>query len=602
MSEQTTKDDAANQPGAELVVGSSKLFQENQLQCIPMPTPDPKDPFNLPSWRKWMAIISMCFFGSLGLGIENIIGHLLPLFYFEYNGVSWSVLLEIGSLLAIAGSSSMNVLEALATWESVTPLWRVALLATLPIIVNGISSFVLVPLSSAIGRRPVLLLAGIMAWVGGIWASQSQSLDAHIAARCFQAFGAGAVEAIIPLIIQDMTFIHQRNRAFATLNASQGVLIIGLGMMSPLIAFYLDWRRLYLIFSGLTACAWIAVFLCVPETRRERSNDELAGKQVYLLEPGETRPRPDVESYGPRTWKSNFGIFNIPIRWSLCFQTFLESFKCLTFPAVIWATLLSAALQGAGNAVTQTSSSVLLTVGWRIEKLGMSGLALLIATPFTYFISGWLADIVSNWIARRHDGRREPEVHLLSIILPVILAVLGLVMYGYVCSNILTILRADYALLVNIFFHTVGSTCINTTLQVFILESYPNFAGPILIVYSSFRLICGFGMTVKATEWAKTMGFLNMFGTYGGLIGALALGGLPVFFLGKSFRTRTAGVVEDEEGHTKMARQPGRPSGSNGSPENHPAPLNSNPVPGHPRMEPRDEPAGCVIKRRTPLE
>jgi hypothetical protein len=33
---------AANHPNAELVVGSSQLFQDNELRYIPMPTPDPK--------------------------------------------------------------------------------------------------------------------------------------------------------------------------------------------------------------------------------------------------------------------------------------------------------------------------------------------------------------------------------------------------------------------------------------------------------------------------------------------------------------------------------------------------------------------------------
>lgn len=28
---------------------------------IKTPTPDPKDPLNLPEWRKWLAVASLCF-------------------------------------------------------------------------------------------------------------------------------------------------------------------------------------------------------------------------------------------------------------------------------------------------------------------------------------------------------------------------------------------------------------------------------------------------------------------------------------------------------------------------------------------------------------
>jgi MFS family permease len=101
------------------------------------------------------------------------------------------------------------------------PLWKVTLLASLPLLTNGISSYFLIPLSISIGRRPVLLACGIMAWTGGFWAGVSRNLVSHIAARCFQALGAGAVEALIPLIIQDMMFIHQRNRAMSSIWAIQ---------------------------------------------------------------------------------------------------------------------------------------------------------------------------------------------------------------------------------------------------------------------------------------------------------------------------------------------------------------------------------------------
>ena len=67
----------------------------------------------------------------------------------------------------------------------------------------------------------MLLFCGILAWTGGFWAGLSRSLDSHIAARCVQAVGAGAVEALIPLIVQDLVFIHQRNRAMSSTWAAQ---------------------------------------------------------------------------------------------------------------------------------------------------------------------------------------------------------------------------------------------------------------------------------------------------------------------------------------------------------------------------------------------
>lgn len=109
-------------------------------------------------------------------------------------------------------------------------MYKVALLASLPLLMNGIASYFLVPLSIAVGRRPVLLVVGVLAWAGGFWASYSTSLPSHLAARAFQGLGAGAVEALIPLIVQDMMFIHQRNKAISLISAGQGLFVVSLGV------------------------------------------------------------------------------------------------------------------------------------------------------------------------------------------------------------------------------------------------------------------------------------------------------------------------------------------------------------------------------------
>lgn len=100
-------------------------------------------------------------------------------------------------------------------------LSQISLLATIPLLSNGFATYLLVPLSTAIGRRPVLILTSTLAWTSGFWAGASTSLYSHIGARIFHGLGSGAVEALIPLIIQDLVFIHQRNRAIAAIFAAQ---------------------------------------------------------------------------------------------------------------------------------------------------------------------------------------------------------------------------------------------------------------------------------------------------------------------------------------------------------------------------------------------
>jgi MFS family permease len=124
------------------------------------------------------------------------------------------------SKVLAAQGTNVNILGYLSSFGG-PPMWKISMLATLPLLTNGISSYFLVPLSIAIGRRPLLILCGLLAWVGGLWAGMSRSIDSHLAARCLQGLGAGAVEALIPLMVQDIVFIHNRNRAMSSIWAAQ---------------------------------------------------------------------------------------------------------------------------------------------------------------------------------------------------------------------------------------------------------------------------------------------------------------------------------------------------------------------------------------------
>ncbi|KAI1246119.1 hypothetical protein MGN70_013016 [Eutypa lata] len=540
----------------DLVVGSTQLYEANgQMRYVPMPTADPKDPLNLPQWRKWLAVIALCFYGALAVSSEAIIGALLPVFALEYGGVDPKILGTTENLLNIGGSGQS--LDDLIDGLDGPPMWRISLLSTAPMIINGIASWVLVPLSIAIGRRPVILLCGALAWAGGIWAAASQSLDAHIAARCFQGIGAGTIDALIPLIIQDFMFIHERNKAVAAVNASTGLIIVGLGVGSPIIVTRMSWRWVYGITSIVGFVTWVSIILCLPETRRIRTPDELAGKEVYPLQEGETRPRVDHLRYGRRTLWTELGMFNAGMEWRRAGWAVWLAMKTTVFPNVLWCIALNAVLTAANSASHQVASSVLINSGWPFESLGLFVVPIVVACPFVWLFGGFFADKVSNGLARRRAGRREPEAHLVNLILPVIFGFAGPMVFGYAAQNANAGLPA-WVVLVGVFILSFATNTVQTVVSVYLVECYPNFAGPVLVTVSTFRLIFGFTLSFNATTWIDNMGFFGAFSIYSGAIAGVALI-LPFIFLyGKPIRNWTAGRLErtDNKGKAKLMEEP----------------------------------------------
>jgi MFS family permease len=99
------------------------------------------------------------------------------------------------------------------------------MLGSLPSLFVGLANFFTIPLANAIGRRPVILISAALATLTLPWAAKSSNLSSHLAARCFQGLGTGAVESLVPLILQDMSFLHERNKFIGILWAS-GVSLI----------------------------------------------------------------------------------------------------------------------------------------------------------------------------------------------------------------------------------------------------------------------------------------------------------------------------------------------------------------------------------------
>ncbi|KAI0603387.1 major facilitator superfamily transporter [Biscogniauxia sp. FL1348] len=523
------------------VMGSTNLYENGKIRLIPTPTPNPKDPLNLPNWRKWLAIGVICFFGALSLAAEIAVASQLPVFLLEYSGVDPAEVLRTTDFKAkLSGKEGLNPLDVIPEGVKPASLAQVSLLATIPLLSNGIASYFLVPLSIAVGRRPVLLLTATFSWAGGFWAGSSQTLESHLAARVIHGLGAGAVEALLPLIAQDIVFIHQRNKALSAIIASQGPIIIATGIAGPYLAANFTWRWIYWFTSILGVVAWILIIFFVPETRWNRSKEELAGQKIWHVPEGADRPELDYATYGPRTMKTNLALFPDTFEWKKAGESIINCAKSTLFPAVFWAILINSAFSTIQSSTSQTISFALLAAGIPYEYTGLAVIPSVLAAAFVYVLGGPVADRVSLYLTRAlGKGRREPEYGLANLALPVLLGVVGALVFGRAAQD-----RAHFGvLLLGNLFLLAGALTVSSLVNAFVIESYPQMAGPVLVNVSSLRIMISFGTSSQATVWVQQLGPAGLFGAYTAMLVVVALGMPVLFFYGKRLRMWTAGSV-----------------------------------------------------------
>lgn len=82
------------------------------------------------------------------------------------------------------------------------------------------------------------------------------------------------------------------------------------------------------------------------------------------------------------------------------------------------------------------------------------------------------------------------------------------------------------------------------TINVFIVESYPQWAGPVLVNVSSLRIIIAYFFASLATTWVQEKGLLPTFVIYAEVMIVLVLFMPVMWFFGKRIRMWTAGKVK----------------------------------------------------------
>lgn len=74
----------------------------------------------------------------------------------------------------------------------------------------GVGNLICMPLALSVGRRFIYLASLVIALVGGLLAAYAPTYNWHLGARMVLGLAAGNSEALIPMMIQEIHFMHER--------------------------------------------------------------------------------------------------------------------------------------------------------------------------------------------------------------------------------------------------------------------------------------------------------------------------------------------------------------------------------------------------------
>ncbi|CAK7197859.1 hypothetical protein SEUCBS139899_000509 [Sporothrix eucalyptigena] len=499
--------------------GTVKLLDKNKVVLIPTPSPDPMDPLNLPTWRKVLIIIIVGLFSSFSVVVTS---GLAPVF---------------------------NIVAAMYPGQET----RATDLMTYPTLFMGIGNLLSMPLCVAIGRRPVFLFSLLALVLSGIWCACAKTLDVHMAGRAFLALAAGQSEALAPMIVQEVHFLHQRANRLGWFVAIQTTgtagLFIATTYMVP--AWGLAWWYwLTTIFDGVLL---VLAFVFVVETKFDRPTDandgavhvhfddqgnpaplkEAGHDKIYRVTTAEER---EIEpgKYGKRTWRRDMRIFSVKPHWPSLVQFYKDTFYGLAIPSAVWMVLINGAFLGVYVFQSSTFANVLTAppFSFREGLLGFIQMAQIIDCLIMLPLMGYGSDILVKWMSRRYGG--GPEYRLIPLVLPALATVIGCAIFGQASAHPF---RWSWPAVVvpyhMCYFAFLG---VNLVAITYAIDSFPAQAGPMLLLICAGRGFISFGLSYSTVPAVHTIGYDGGMNVFAAVCGAFSLAGVAVYFWGNSMR------------------------------------------------------------------
>ena len=482
----------------------------------------------MPTWQKIIVIVCLSLFSVIGLGIVSGFGGLLSFYIPGY------------------ASIGKNYQE-------------ISYFLSLPNLTMGIGNLIGMPIAVAVGRRSVFLGAtAIMCIAIGLCAAagtQADHYNWHLGARLLLGLAAGQSEALVPMITQEIVFLHERARFLMIQQTIQVIAVTIFVLFASPIAAAIGPQWWYGIGCCLCGVCFVAAFLFLPETKYYRpqssfqenadnaSTSDASSNGAEGFRIHTERPPLDYENFEPRTLRSNMRLWVDKPEWGLAWTVFKDAWTLILLPNVFWALLINGVTLGANIAIGMTYGHILeeAPYNWPGKSISYANAGQIVTSLVALPVYGYGSDWIIKWFANRRGGIHEPETRIIPLFFPIVVGVITIVLYGQGATHPEKYHWFNYAWALAAYYFTfIGANIVAIT---YLLDAYPQKASSLLIIICAHRGFLSFGVSFRVWDMIGAMGYDGAFNMFGGLTALMGAFGVLLYFVGKPIRTWTGRFI-----------------------------------------------------------
>lgn len=483
----------------------SSLKRHGNIVLQPQPSESPNDPLNWSRARKESIMVLLAFASGVTTALGPMVTPGIPVVAQKYN-----VSLDMVSSLIIG---------FLAFWIGFTTFFSAA----------GANIW---------GKRPFFVISTVVLLATNIWGYYTRSFISLAAMRVVQGIASAPLETLVTSTVSDMYFVHQRGVRIAVWGCMLGSGVLLGQTISGAIIENISFEATF----GISALIFIPIlfgmYFFVVETTYNRTPPSETPKKVVDDEKSEFSVSYLNDDEQKETYAQQLRLWRGRLNNESFWKNAWKPVPLIAYPAVLFSTVVYGSYFTWLLTISVLSVNIFSAPPYSLgpAQIGLTNLPLLAVGLIGGPLSGWLADAIAKFMARRNNGVFEPEFRLVLMIPATILATIGFLGFGVTAQQGQPIAWPVAFMAI----HSLSVPFASTASLTYVIDCHPKDANQAFVTINFTKAVFTFIATTYANGWMMQVGPQAVFGIITSV--NLAICGLtvPAYVFGKKFRSKVS--------------------------------------------------------------
>ncbi|OTB10088.1 hypothetical protein K445DRAFT_27925 [Daldinia sp. EC12] len=485
------------------------LKKDGDIILVPQPSDSPNDPLNWSVVQKNSIMLILAFSSGVTTSLGPMISPGLVMISKQYH-VSPDMVstFMVGSILLFTGAVTFFTASGANIW----------------------------------GKRPFFVISTLLLLISNIWGTFADSFPSLAAMRIFQGIASAPLETLVTSTVSDLFFVHQRGLRLSLWGVMLGTGVLLGQIISGYIIEALGISGTFAI-SALIFCVILPLmyFLIVETTYTKSRSNKMDEKRPSSRASsiGSMDFKGDDPASEPKeSYKSQLRIFRGRLSDDSFWKGVIKPFPLICFPAVIFSTLVYASFFCWLLMIGVLSVNIFSAPPYNLTpaQVGLTNIPLALGTLIFSPISGWMADAVPVWMAKRNGGVFEPEFRLVLMLIAIPFSTAGFIGFGFAASKGLPLAWC----LVWITMHSVAVPFASQASISYVIDCHTKDANQAFVTINFVKAVMSFVASTVANGMLAKHGPKNLFIGIALLNLGISLLTIPSYVYGKRLRSWVA--------------------------------------------------------------